>query len=352
MDRGGGAAPALNRPDEVLGRADRHRRIEPERGAGGVGARVGLIPLGPLHERDRLRPPQHAGRAGHPQQLPLLVRHRHDGVALLRRLAEHVRQQREDLRQRVLGPVLPQHAPVQGDGRVAGIGLDPGGDRAQPRIRDDLPDPRGYALLDEAGVRVAHGHRASQSGHAPSEPRREAMRLPSRPAGPASRDDDHRVVDVPLQGGRDRADDVVVSVLGAADDEEHLGVGPVPIAQVVRDRDQVVRDRAVAALEVPALGGRAQVRGLQAGADFLRLARGWCRRSSAAGRPRPRRPGRPRPRPGGARRTRSPCRRAGRSAAGRPCPGRAATRPTRRSRRPRRSPGPTVREWSPRSALG
>ena len=185
VDRGGGAAPALNRPDEVLGRADRHRRIEPERGAGGVGARVGLIPLGPLHERDRLRPPEHAGRAGHPQQLPLLVGHGHDGVALLRRLAEHVRQEREDLRQRVLGPVLPQHAPVQGDGRVAGVGLDPGGDRAQPRIRDDLPDPRGSALLDEAGVRVAHGHRASQSGHAPSEPRREAVRLPSRPAGPA-----------------------------------------------------------------------------------------------------------------------------------------------------------------------
>ncbi len=78
-----------------------------------------------------------------------------------------------------------------------------------------------------------------------------------------SRDDDHRVVDVPLQGGRNRAEDVVVAVLGPTDDEEHPGVGAVPQAQLVRHRDQVVRDRAVTALEVPAL------RGLQAGVGQL-----------------------------------------------------------------------------------
>jgi hypothetical protein len=35
----------------------------------------------------------------------MLIRDGHHGVALLRRLAKHVSQQREYLRQRVLGPV-------------------------------------------------------------------------------------------------------------------------------------------------------------------------------------------------------------------------------------------------------
>jgi len=44
---------------------------------------------------------------------------------------------------------------------------------------------------------------------------------PSR-AADGSGDDDYRVVVVPLQGLRDRAEDVVVSVLGPADDDERL----------------------------------------------------------------------------------------------------------------------------------
>jgi hypothetical protein len=76
-------------------------------------------------------------------------------------------------------------------------------------------------------------------------------------------------VDVPFQGAGDRAEDVVVSVLGSADDEEHPGVRTVLAAQLVGRRDQVVGDRAVAALEVPVLRGGSQVRGLQAGADLV-----------------------------------------------------------------------------------
>ena len=70
-----------------------------------------------------------------------------------------------------------------------------------------------------------------------------------------SRDDDHRVVNVPLQGARDRAEDMVVSVLGLADDEDHRDARPVLAAQFVCHGDQLVRDRAAAALEVPVLRG-------------------------------------------------------------------------------------------------
>lgn len=78
---------------------------------------------------------------------------------------------------------------------------------------------------------------------------------------------------VPLQGLRDRAEDVVVPVLGPADDDDHRGAGPVAQAQFVGGRDQLVRDRAVAALEVPVLRGGSQVRGLQVRADFRGCSR-------------------------------------------------------------------------------
>jgi hypothetical protein len=57
-------------------------------------------------------------------------------------------------------------------------------------------------------------------------------------------------------------------VLGAADDDDHRGAGPVTAAQVVCDRDQLAGDRAVTALEVPVLRRAPQVTGLQAGADL------------------------------------------------------------------------------------
>ena len=60
----------------------------------------------------------------------------------------------------------------------------------------------------------------------------------------------------------------MISVLGAADDDDHGGFRPVPAAQVISDGDQLVRDRAVPALEVPALCGASQVRGLQVRADL------------------------------------------------------------------------------------
>jgi hypothetical protein len=42
---------------------------------------------------------------------------------------------------------------------------------------------------------------------------------------------------VPFQGLRDRAEDVMVSVLGPADDEDDRGVGRAPQAQLVGCRD-------------------------------------------------------------------------------------------------------------------
>ena len=83
-----------------------------------------------------------------------------------------------------------------------------------------------------------------------------------------SGDHDHRVVIVPLEGPRYRAEGVVVSVLGAADDDDHRGAGPVLAAQVVGRSDELVGDRPVTALEVPVLRGASQVTGLQAGADL------------------------------------------------------------------------------------
>ena len=55
---------------------------------------------------------------------------------------------------------------------------------------------------------------------------------------------------------------MVVFVLGSPDDDDHRGLGPVLEAQVVRHRDELVGDRAVAALEVPELRGTGQVGGL------------------------------------------------------------------------------------------
>ena len=68
---------------------------------------------------------------------------------------------------------------------------------------------------------------------------------------------------VPLQGLRNRAQDVVISVLGAADDDDHGGFGPALAAHLIGHRDQLVRDRAIPALKVPALRGAPQVVGLQ-----------------------------------------------------------------------------------------
>ena len=51
---------------------------------------------------------QHLGRAAHPEQLPGGVGDRHDRVAVARRLAEHVVEQREDLGQRVRLAVVAQ----------------------------------------------------------------------------------------------------------------------------------------------------------------------------------------------------------------------------------------------------
>ena len=73
---------------------------------------------------------------------------------------------------------------------------------------------------------------------------------------------------LPLQGLRNRAQDVVVSVLGAADDYDHRGFGPALAAHVVGCGGQLVRDRAVPALEVPVLGGTAEVSVLQVHADL------------------------------------------------------------------------------------
>jgi len=53
---------------------------------------------------------------------------------------------------------------------------------------------------------------------------------------------------VPFQGAGDRAEVVMVSVLGPADDEDHRDVRPALATFFVCRRDQVVRGRAVAAL--------------------------------------------------------------------------------------------------------
>ena len=49
--------------------------------------------------------------AAHPEQLPRGVRDRHDRAAVARRLAEHVVEQREDLRERMRLAVVAQRRP-------------------------------------------------------------------------------------------------------------------------------------------------------------------------------------------------------------------------------------------------
>ena len=58
---------------------------------------------------------------------------------------------------------------------------------------------------------------------------------------------------MPVEDLWHRAEDVVVSVLGSPDDDDHGGAGPALAAQVVRHRDQLVRDRVVTAPDVPVL---------------------------------------------------------------------------------------------------
>lgn len=83
VDRRGGAGPRLHRHGEVLGREDLHRMVDRDRDAGGVGARVRLVPPGPgdevhpLGPRPRptmaLDPEQPAGRVAHRKQVPPVV---------------------------------------------------------------------------------------------------------------------------------------------------------------------------------------------------------------------------------------------------------------------------------------
>jgi hypothetical protein len=69
-----------------------------------------------------------------------------------------------------------------------------------------------------AAARLPH-----RTGHSVGSRMRESGSTPAEPL----RDDHHGVVSVPLQGLRHRAEDVVVSVLGSPDDDDHGGAGPV-----------------------------------------------------------------------------------------------------------------------------
>ena len=70
-----------------------------------------------------------------------------------------------------------------------------------------------------------------------------------------SGDDYDRKIVVSLQSLRDRAQDVVISMFRAADDDDHRGFGPALAAQLIGHRGQLVRDRARArAADLAAFG--------------------------------------------------------------------------------------------------
>ena len=75
------------------------------------------------------------------------------GVAVARRLAEHVVEQREDLGQRVRLAVVAQGVVRQRDRRLDPVGLDTGGGRAHPGVRDLGAD--GGQWIHRASMRVA-----------------------------------------------------------------------------------------------------------------------------------------------------------------------------------------------------
>jgi hypothetical protein len=103
-------------------------------------------------------------------------------------------------------------------------------------------DPEGHSRPMIESVRAARelwgrGPRAAERGTAST--------AAGRSAAPSSfwlRDDYYRKVVVPLQGLSNGPEDMVVSVPGAADDDDDRGRGGVLVAEVVRHRDQLLGD--------------------------------------------------------------------------------------------------------------
>ena len=90
----------------MFGRLDGHRGVQAQGRARGIGARVPLVPLRALDKPDGFGLTQHPGLAAYPQQLAALVGDGHDAVTVFGGPAEDVIYQREDLGERVPGPVL------------------------------------------------------------------------------------------------------------------------------------------------------------------------------------------------------------------------------------------------------
>ncbi len=108
--------------------------------------------------------------------LPCRVADGHHAVAVHGGAAQHVVEQREDLRQRVRGAVLVEVGGVEHDGRELRVRVDAGGRRADPGLRDDRSHGVGeLSVAHEGGVRPAPrviGTRACCAGdHCASESR-------------------------------------------------------------------------------------------------------------------------------------------------------------------------------------
>ena len=136
MHRRRGATPALDGADEMLRRLDRHWGVQAQRRPGRVGTSVAFVPLRALDKPDRFGAAEHRRLAAHPQQPPALVRDGQYAVAVLGGVAGHVVQQREDLGQRVLGPVVGEQVRRQRDGWRAAVRVHARRRRPQPRVGD------------------------------------------------------------------------------------------------------------------------------------------------------------------------------------------------------------------------
>ncbi|PSK65848.1 hypothetical protein B0E53_02166 [Micromonospora sp. MH33] len=140
VDRGGGAGPALHRPDEVLGGEDLHAVVDGQGGAGRVGAGVGLVPAGAGHEVHPLGVPEHPRVPLHPEQPSVRVADRHEVRAVLRDAAEQVAEEGQYAGQRVGGPVARQRVVGEVD-RGGGLGVEQRG--PLPRPAHHVADPAG-----------------------------------------------------------------------------------------------------------------------------------------------------------------------------------------------------------------
>jgi hypothetical protein len=110
----------------MLAAADQHGRVQAQRRARGVGACVALVPAGAFDEIDALGATQDARLPADPEQLTVCVGDRHEAVAVLCGSAEHVVEQREHPRQRMVGAVTPQGIALEGDRRTRVVGVHPG----------------------------------------------------------------------------------------------------------------------------------------------------------------------------------------------------------------------------------